>query len=140
MDLSLKKLKEAVSIREQIETLEERLNSLFGSSRQASSSSSGAGSGTGGTSATAGGAKPDGRRRPMSPATRAKLAAAARARWARTNSGSGGASTGSTKSSTGGSKSAKSRGTKRRGGISPEGRRRLSEMMRARWAARRKVK
>jgi len=63
MDLSLDKLKEAVSIREQIDTLERRLNSLFG----------GGGSSGSSVSPRVVAAKTDGRRRPMSAATRAKL-------------------------------------------------------------------
>jgi hypothetical protein len=60
----------------------------------------------------------------MSAASRAKIAAAARARWARIK-GRGGA---------------KKAGKKRKGGITAAGRRRLSQLMKARWAARRKSK
>jgi hypothetical protein len=108
MDLSLEKLKEAVSIREQIHSLEQRLSSLFGG-REAKSST-GRGS--------------RGRRR-MSAATRAKLVAAAKARWARRRGGESSA------------KSAKS--AKRRSGITAAGRKKLSDAMRARWAERRKA-
>jgi hypothetical protein len=59
----------------------------------------------------------------MSAAARAKIAAAARARWARIK-GRGG----------------KKGGKKRKGGITAAGRRRLSQLMKARWAARRKAK
>jgi hypothetical protein len=64
MDLSLRNLEEAVSIRRQIDNLERRLNTLVG------------GSAGGRAGATTTGRR--GRRR-MSAATRAKLSAAARA-------------------------------------------------------------
>jgi hypothetical protein len=62
MDISLKNLEEAVSIRRQIDTLEKRLASILGtvSPRSASKASP----------------------RKMSPQARAKIAAAMRARWA----------------------------------------------------------
>ncbi|HXY60931.1 MAG TPA: hypothetical protein VEH26_04950 [Chthoniobacterales bacterium] len=63
----------------------------------------------------------------MSATSRAKIAAAARARWARFRAGRGGA------------KAAKKSG-KRKSGITAAGRRRLSQLMKARWAARRKAK
>jgi hypothetical protein len=63
----------------------------------------------------------------MSATSRAKIAAAARARWARFRAGRGGA------------KAAK-KGGKRKSGITAAGRRRLSQLMKARWAARRKAK
>jgi len=66
------------------------------------------------------------RGRHMSAAARAKIAAAARARWARFRAKRGGA------------KAAK-KGGRRRGGITAAGRRRLSQLMKARWAARRKA-
>jgi len=59
----------------------------------------------------------------MSAAARAKIAAAARARWARIK-GRGG--------------SAK-KGARQKGGLTPAGRRKLSQLMKARWAARRKA-
>jgi hypothetical protein len=63
MELSLKKLEEAVSIRRQMESLQRRLSSIFDGSSPAPSRR--------------------GSRRKMSAATRAKLSAAARARWAK---------------------------------------------------------
>jgi len=63
----------------------------------------------------------------MSAAARAKIAAAARARWARVRAHGGGA------------KAAK-KGGPRKGGITAAGRRRLSQLMKARWAAKRKAK
>ncbi|HLW34963.1 MAG TPA: hypothetical protein VKS98_04825 [Chthoniobacterales bacterium] len=62
----------------------------------------------------------------MSAGARAKIAAAARARWARFRAGRGGSK-------------AKKQG-KGGKGITAAGRRRLSQLMKARWAARRKAK
>ncbi len=65
----------------------------------------------------------------FSPATRAKLAAAARARWARRR-GTGAAAPAKDRSAAPG---------KRKGQLTPAGRRKLSLLMKARWAARRKA-
>jgi hypothetical protein len=98
MDISLKALQEAIAIRRQIETLEKRLSSIL--------------------RVPSGGAAPDGGPHRVSAATRAKLAAAARARWARIKAG-------------------KERSPfKKQGGLTPAGRKRLSQLMKARWAAR----
>src|ERR1700692_2173747 len=99
MDISVVALQEAVSIRRQIDTLEKRLSSILG--------------GAPASVATRG------ERRRMSAATRAKLAAAARARGARLKAG-------------------KKTPPAKKGGITPAGRKRLSQLMKARWAARRK--
>ena len=72
MDISVKDLQEAISIRQQIDNLQRRLSSLLRGAPQRPTAAP-----------TAGG-------RYFSPATRVKLAAAARARWARTR-GTGGA-------------------------------------------------
>jgi hypothetical protein len=105
MDISVKALEEAVSIRRQIDNLERRLSSILGGApaRPARPTTAPAQSG-----------------RYFSPSTRAKLAAAARARWARLK---------------GGTKPAPAR---KKGALTPAGRRKLSELMKARWAARRK--
>ena len=63
MDISLKSLEEAVSIRRKIETLEKRLDAILQVSRSTSSPRRG--------------------KRRMSPQARAKIAAAMRARWAK---------------------------------------------------------
>ena len=137
MDLSLDKLREAISLREQIDALENRLSSLFGAGGGGGGGGRGSGGGgstgasTGTSTASGSGAKRDGRRRPMSAATRAKIAEAARARWA---SRSGNTSGGST---AGGGSSAKS--SQRKGGITAAGRKKLSDAMKARWAARRRA-
>ena len=63
MDMSLKRLEEALSVRRQIDVLERRLASLFGTASPRSTSRTG--------------------KRTMSPQARAKIAAAMRARWAK---------------------------------------------------------
>jgi hypothetical protein len=138
MDVSLKTLEEALAIRRQIDNLEKRLSSILRGA-------------------------PPATRRPMggpyfSPSTRAKLSAAARARWARIR---GGATTATPARKKGqltaagrrklsqlmkarwaarrkaaGKKPARQ---KKKGGLTPAGRRKLSQLMRARWAARRKA-
>jgi hypothetical protein len=102
MDISVKDLQEAISIRQQIDNLQRRLSSLLRGAPQRP------------TAPTASG-------RYFSPATRAKLAAAARARWARTRGTEGAAP------------------AARKGQLTPAGRRKLSQLMKARWAARRKA-
>jgi|ERR1700736_2199108 len=104
MELSTRSLEQALSIRRQIDALERRLRALVR---------------TAGEGSTATRARRIGKRR-MSATARAKIAAAARARWARIKGG----------------RSRKKRG----GGITAAGRRRLSQLMKARWAARRKSK
>ena len=99
MDTSLKRLEEALSIRRQIGTLEKRLASIvesFVPTRPTLSV-----------------------RRGMSAATRAKLSAAAKARWAERK------------------RTSVSAVTRKKGGLTPAGRKRLSQLMKARWAARR---
>jgi len=110
MDLSTRNLEQALSIRRQIDALERRLRGLVGS--------------TGGGVSTA--APRRGGKRRMSAASRAKIAEAARARWARFRAGRGGG--------------AKAKKGGKRKGITAAGRRRLSQLMKARWAARRKAK
>ena len=100
MDTSAEALQEAISIRRQIDTLEKRLSSLLGGSSPSPATRKG--------------------RRRMSAATRSKLAAAARARWAKLKAGN------------------KTAPRRRKGGITAAGRKRLSQLMKARWAARRK--
>ena len=103
MDISFKALEEALGIRREIDRLERQLAAIFGKSALPSSAGKG--------------------RRGMSAATRAKIAAAARARWAKRKAGH-----------------AVSKPAKKKGGLTPAGRRKLSQMMKARWAARRKAK
>jgi hypothetical protein len=108
MDISVKDLQEAISIRQQIDNLQRRLSSLLRGAPQTP---------TGPAASPASG-------RFFSPATRAKLAAAARARWAKRR-GTGTA--------------ASAAPAKGKGQLTPAGRRKLSQLMKARWAARRKA-
>jgi hypothetical protein len=105
MHITLESLEEAIGIRKQMDTLEKRLAALLGNNISPNSTT------------------PKSRRR-MSPAARAKIATAARARWARMK---GGQPNGAVKSPA------------KKGGLTPAGRRKLSQMMKARWAARRKA-
>jgi len=112
MDISTQDLERAVAIRRQIDSLEKQLASLFGNRSG------------GGAAAARAPRAPSGRSKRFSAATRAKLAAAARARWARIRAG---------KSAAAPLKKKKKRG------LTAEGRRRLSQLMKARWAARRRA-
>ena len=103
MDISVKALEEAVSLRRQIDNLERRLSSILGGAPAR-------------PAVTAAAQKA----RYFSPSTRAKLSSAARARWARLKGG------------------AKPAPTRKKGALTAAGRRKLSELMKARWAARRK--
>ncbi len=124
MNLSLDSLREAVRIREEIEELENRVRGLFSGSSYSSKTPS---SGTSLHSV----ASTVGKKRTMSVAARARIAAAQRARWAKSKGSSARAtSTAPT--------SKRTAATKRR--ISAAGRKRLSEMMKARWAAKRQAR
>jgi hypothetical protein len=101
MNTSLKSLEEALSTGRQIETLEKRLSSIL--------------------RIPSAGAAPRGGPHRVSAATRAKLAAAARARWTRIKAGK------------------EVSPFKKKGGITPAGRKRLSQLMKARWAAGREA-
>jgi hypothetical protein len=103
MDTSVKALEEAISIRRQIDTLESRLSSILGGRALPTTTTT----------------RPAGARY-FSPSTRAKLAAAAKARWARLRG------------------PAPTTPAKKKGQLTPAGRRKLSQLMKARWAARRK--
>jgi hypothetical protein len=109
MDISVKALEEAVSLRRQIDNLERRLSSILGGAAPRP------------VSAAPRPAVSTQRGRYFSPSTRAKLSAAARARWARLKGGT------------------KPTPTKKKGALTAAGRRKLSELMKARWAARRKA-
>jgi hypothetical protein len=106
MDTSINALERALSIRRQIDTLENRLGALLGRTTSSHITTS------------------KSRSRHMSPASRAKIAAAQRVRWAKVKAGH---TDGVTKQH------------KRKGGITAAGRRRLSQLMKARWAARKKA-
>src|SRR6266480_730837 len=102
MDISLETLEEALAIRRQIDNLERRLSSILGGARPRPTGPPQVG-------------------RYFSPATRAKLSAAAKARWARLKSPT------------------KPAPASKKGALMPAGRRKLAELMKARWAARRKA-
>lgn len=142
MDISVKALEEAVSIRRQIDNLERRLSSILG-----------------GAPARPAVTAPAQKARYFSPSTRAKLSSAARARWARLKGGAKPAPTKKKGALTAagrrklselmkarwaarrkgaGTKAAPSPSAKK-GGLTPAGRRRLSQLMKARWAARRRA-
>src|SRR5882724_9213481 len=108
MDTSVKALEEAISIRRQIDNLERRLSSILGGAAPPKTTRPA-------TTRPAGG-------RYFSPTTRAKLAAAAKARWARLRGGT-----------------KKAAPARKKGALTPAGRKRLSELMKARWAARRRA-
>ena len=107
---SIDQLKRAIEISEQIDELESQLAAVLNGSALAEREVK---------------IPRKGRRRRMSPEAREKIAAAQRARWARTKGKS------SVKTSQPGRK-------KRKGGITAAGRAKLAAMMKARWAARKK--
>jgi hypothetical protein len=118
MDLSVKQLEEAVAVRKQIDQLQNRLNSILGGASVSSAA------------AVVTAPSAPRKRGGLSAAGRARIAAAARARWARAKAAQA--------APVAKSKGRKS-GGKKKGGISPAGRRKLSQMMKARWAARRRA-
>jgi hypothetical protein len=103
MNISLNTLEEALAVRRQIDTLEKRLSSILGSRRGPRL------------------IRPTQAGRYFSPATRAKLSAAAKTRWARATT------------------PGKPAPAKKKGELTPAGRKKLSQLMKARWAARRKA-
>jgi len=106
-DHPIERLEEALSLKKQIHTLQTKLNNMFGAEDgdQPKSTSSG----------TRGG------KRSFSAASRAKMAAAQKARWSKSARG--------TSTST-----AKAAPRAKKGGMSPEGRERIAAAQRARWA------
>src|SRR5258705_12089883 len=102
MDTSAKALQEAISIRRQIDNLEQRLASLLRGGAPTT------------TTRPAGG-------RYFSPSTRAKLAAAAKARWERLR---------------GPAPATPAARAKKKSQITPARRIKLSQIIKARWAAR----
>jgi len=115
MDISVKELEEATSIRRQIDNLQQRLSSILRGTTPRTVS----------VPAAARATRPAQAGRYFSPATRAKLAAAARARWARLRGGS--------------TTTTAATPARKKGALTPAGRRKLSQLMKARWAARRKT-
>ena len=142
MDTSAKALEEAISIRRQIDNLEKRLSLILRGGAPATTTTR---------------PRPAGARY-FSPATRAKLAAAARARWAKLRGGATTATPARKKGQLTAAgrrklsllmkarwaarrKASGKKGTpaKKKGALTPAGRRRLTELMKARWAARRRA-
>ncbi len=107
MNLSLSNLRQALSLRNQIDQLEVRLARVLSSGPAATKATSG---------------------RRLSAEGRAKIAAAARKRWAAKRAQASDTN-----------KPSSSKNKTRPGGISAAGRKRLSELMKARWAARKKA-
>jgi hypothetical protein len=101
-------IEEALSIRKQIAALQNKLSSLFGNHAPSLS----------GIQKTA--------KRTMSAAGRARIAAAAKLRWAKIKGTAPKPAVKSHKS------------PKKKGGMSPEGRAKLAAIMKARWAAKKK--
>jgi hypothetical protein len=108
---TLSQLKHAVSIAEQIEKLQGTLAGLVGGSAPVASAPKAASSPV----AKAG-------KRTMSPEARARIAAAQRARWAK---------------SKGTTKAPVAKPMKKKGGLSPEGRAKIVAALKARWAKKR---
>jgi len=104
-ELKIDVLYEAIKIREEIQRLEHKLDALFGNHPPSLS----------GVQKTA--------RRTMSAAGRARVAAAARARWAKIK---------------GIAAKPPVPAAKKKGGLTPESRAKLAAAMKARWAARKK--
>ena len=106
---SLAQLKRAITISEQIESLQSQLASILGGSTPAPAPAAGV-------------TKTGRKKRTVSPEARAKMAAGQRARWAKKNEGAAPAA----------------KPAKRKGGLTPEGRAKLAAAMKARWDARKK--
>jgi hypothetical protein len=121
---SIAALKRAIDIAEQIEKLQSQLTALVGGSAPAVSSPRTA------TSAPAPAKRGKRGKRTMSPEARERIAAAQRARWAKSK----GAKTPAAAPAA--AKAAKP--AKKKGGLTPAGRARLAAAMKARWAARKK--
>lgn len=117
---SLANLKEAVAIREKIESLDQRLSEILGGSTSPAAVSTPTKRGR--------------TRGKMSAAARARIGAATRARWARQRAGAFPAENPKAAVVT-----TPKAGRRRRGGLTAEGRKKLSDAMKARWAARRKA-
>ena len=109
---SLAQLKRAITISEQIESLQSQLASILGGSAPLVGSAP---------------AAPKARKgkRTVSPEARAKMAAAQKARWAKKKGGAAPAAPAA-------------KAAKRKGGLTPEGRAKLAAGMKARWEARKK--
>ena len=108
LNLSVAQLKRAITIKEQIESLESELASVFGT-----------------TPAPA--PAPAKKKKVMSPAARAKIGAAQKARWAKLK-----------ETSTPAAKAPAAAPKKKKRKLSPEGRAKIVAAAKARWAAHKK--
>lgn len=126
--LTSDQLRQALQLSEQIESLQQRLNSVLGvtGSGAATTSSLSAKS-------TAGGSSLKGRK--LSPATLRKMRAAQQARWAKIKGGNAG---GGSKPAGNAKSAAPTQKKKSGGGMTPEQRARISATLKARWAAKKK--
>lgn len=131
-NLSVAQLRQALQLREQIDSLQNQLDSVLG----------GTGGGAGGrTGTSAARTTPRGNKvsgvpagkRTMSAEARERIAAAQKARWARQKNGKGAVAKNSGNKAT-----VRAGASGKKGGLTPEGRAKLAEAMRARWAARKK--
>jgi hypothetical protein len=112
---TLIELKEAVTIAEQIEELQTKLAALVGGSGPLAPAPKA-------VSATVSAPVVKAGKRTMSPEARARIAAAQRARWAKSKSAI---------------KAPAASSTKKKGKLSPEGRAKIVAALKARWAAKR---
>ena len=119
-DLTTAQLRQAVQIREQIESLQEKLDALLGGSSPVSSGTT--------TKTKAGNAKG---KRTISPESRARMAAAQQARYAKLKTPEAPAKTVA-------KKSAPANAAPKKRTLSPETKAKLAAAMKARWAARKK--
>ena len=107
----IEKLEEALNIRRQIASLQDKLSSIFGGTNPPPPAAK----------------KTRGGRRTMSPAARARIAAAQRARWAKVKAGS---------TATSSAKAPTKAGKKVKRTMSPESRAKIAAAAKARWALR----
>ncbi len=134
--LSTAQLRQALQLSEQIDTMQRKLEAILGGPEPVESGAAGAkAKGKGGR----------GGKRTMSVEGREKIAAAARARWAKVKAGAGKPSASAAKpgktrtvAAKPGHPARKAAAPKKRGGLSDEGRAKLSASMKARWEARKK--
>jgi len=135
LDHPIEIIEKALSIRKQIEALQETLNRIYGGKAPEVTGTAAVVRRGGGRPrktavVEAPGTKVDGHKAPRSAAARARMAAAAKARWAARK----GAVKGSAKSAAPANTAASSIGRKKKRTMSPEARARIAAAQRARWA------
>ena len=113
-ELSTAQLRQALQLREQIESLQHKLGAILG------------GAGGSGPAKAKPAVRQPSRKRAMSAEARAKIGAAAKARWAKTKAAAAPVAKSIAKA------------PKKKGGLTNEGRAKLAAAMKARWAARKK--